>query len=225
MAEMRVAMAILAGPIKYWWDDNWDTPAHWHYDAWREALSQALVDAGVYLVYRPHHAFKGTWTERGQVVNDAALQAADLVIDMTPPGVPSEGTDSEILQASSYGAIIVQAPPPAHERDFTQSLRQLVEYLATLGVHRPMVDQSRVLECIGWLPGREWMFTGLAHAYDKHVIRLHYIASNNRLVVDDTTDLNVETASGLISFNGSERRQTVSLHSLLKAEALERLAA
>jgi hypothetical protein len=216
----KVAMVILAGPIKHWWDDNWDTPEHWHYDAWREALNKGLVADGHYLVYRPHHAYKGTWTERGQVVNDAALAACDLVIDMTPPGVPSEGTVSEIKQASSSGALIVQAPPPGREEDFVTAIAALIEELEALGVHRDMVDQEEVIECISWLPGREWLFQALHKRYLGHPTRIHHLSENNELVVEDAWDYFATDDSWVIT--RSPLDVWVPFERVLKIEVLQR---
>lgn len=216
----KVALVILAGPIKFWWDDNWDTPAHWHYDKWRETLSAALVQAGIYLVYRPHHAFKGAWTERGQVVNDAVLKAADVFMDMTPPGVPSEGTDSEREQASANGAIIVPAPPPATEDAFDDAIVELLKQLEALGVHRQIVEQVKVIECIGWAEGRTWLFESLINHYHGHVFRLHFQDASGRLAVEDAQWACVDTTSEWLSFRSLAGVGSFDLHCLYKVEVL-----
>lgn len=100
-----VKMIILAGAIKHWWDENWDTPEHWEYAEWRHEASAALVAAG-YLVYRPHEAFKGTWSERAQQVNDAAIEAADLMLILSSEDTPSEGTDAEAEYAKAVGTLV-----------------------------------------------------------------------------------------------------------------------
>lgn len=102
-----VKMIILAGAIKHWWDENWDTSEHWEYAQWRHEVSAALVAAG-YLVYRPHEAFKGTWSERAQAVNDAAIAAADLMLILSEKHVPSEGTDVEEQYALRVGTPVLR---------------------------------------------------------------------------------------------------------------------
>jgi len=100
---------VIIGPIKHWWDENWDTQEHWLYEADRNLLSKVLVNRG-YLVYRPHEAFKGPWVEAAQAVNDVAIRRADLVINITPYGIPSEGTDEEMRQVfideSEHGVVL-----------------------------------------------------------------------------------------------------------------------
>jgi hypothetical protein len=103
-------IVALIGPIKHWWD-CWDSQEHKQYLLWRQALSEALVDEG-HLVYRPHEAFKGQWNEAAQRVNDMALATADVVVNMTPYGVPSYGTDDEIDYARRYNVTVVNAGPP-----------------------------------------------------------------------------------------------------------------
>jgi len=103
-------IVVLCGPIKAWWDE-WGSQRHQEYTAWRDALSDALVDAG-HLVYRPHEGFKGKWTEAAQRVNDVAIEVADVVLNLTPPGVPSDGTDAEMLHARWLARQVFNAPPP-----------------------------------------------------------------------------------------------------------------
>lgn len=124
-------VVMLAGPIKHWWDDNWGTPAHLRYVAWREKLNDALVAAG-YLVYRPHEAFKGAWNENAQVVNDAILRVADAVLNLSPEGVPSEGTDAELAMCAELGKVVVDAPPPADDSLDGHMLEQLLWSLRTM---------------------------------------------------------------------------------------------
>lgn len=107
-------IAVLLGPIKHWWDENWQTDEHHIYSRWREEVSKALVAHGL-LVYRPHEAFKGSWDERGQTVNDTAISLADICINMTPPGTPSEGTDKEMLLCEDRGKTVIYAPPPTRQ--------------------------------------------------------------------------------------------------------------
>lgn len=101
---------MLAGPIKAWWD-CWDSPDHKHYVKWREFLSQSLVEEG-HLVYRPHEAWKGNWSESAQAVNDSAIYNVDVVINLTPPGVPSAGTDLEMHLCEYLNKPVIYAAPP-----------------------------------------------------------------------------------------------------------------
>jgi hypothetical protein len=104
------AIIMLAGPVKWWWDANWMTPAHIAYVDWRQRVTDELVAAG-YLVYQPHAAFKGTWNEAAQVVNNAIIGICDAMVVLTPPGVLSDGTDEEVEQARLLDRPIVFAPP------------------------------------------------------------------------------------------------------------------
>lgn len=100
---------MLVGPIDYWWNENWNSPKHEAYMAWRNELNKALVEAG-HLVYRPHEAFKGAWNELAQIVNNAAIASADVLIDMNP-GVPAYGTEAELTLARNMRKDIRLAPP------------------------------------------------------------------------------------------------------------------
>lgn len=102
---------FLAGPIEYWWqDDNFDTPLAVAYRRYRELLAQAFVDEG-FLVFLPHQAFKGSWNEKMQEVNNCALIRSDVVIDMSPRGIPGLGTAHEMQIARDHGIPIVCAFP------------------------------------------------------------------------------------------------------------------
>lgn len=104
-------IVMLAGPIKVWWQPGmWDTDAHRLYVEWRDAVRVACVKAG-HLVYSPHRAWQGAWSEQAQRVNDAAVEMADVLIDLTPPGTPADGTQAEIAYAVSVGTRVVPAPP------------------------------------------------------------------------------------------------------------------
>ena len=104
-------VVMLAGPIKVWWQPGmWDTDAHRLYVEWRDAVRVACVKAG-YLVYSPHRAWQGAWSERAQRVNDMAIEMADVLIDLTPPGTAADGTLAEIAYAVSVGTRVVPAPP------------------------------------------------------------------------------------------------------------------
>ena len=114
---------MLVGPIDYWWNENWHSEKHETYMAWRNELNQKLVEAG-HLVYRPHEAFKGAWNEFAQIVNNAAIAAADVLIDMNP-GVPAYGTEAELVIARNMQKRILQAPPGDYSK-----IADLVEPLA-----------------------------------------------------------------------------------------------
>lgn len=101
---------FVAGPIDFWWSENWETEEHLDYMNWRDMVKTFLVEAG-HLVYLPHQAFKGAWDEKAQVVNDAALAICDVFIYLTPPGVPAFGTDAEKALAVSIGKPVLHAPP------------------------------------------------------------------------------------------------------------------
>jgi hypothetical protein len=101
---------FLAGPIDYWWNENWETPAHLQYLSWRKFVNQALVEAG-HLVYRPHEAIKGAWDESMQAVNDLAIEICDIFVYLTPVGVPAYGTEAEKNTARRLGKQVLWAPP------------------------------------------------------------------------------------------------------------------
>lgn len=103
-------LVFLAGPIDYWWNENYHTHAHYKYLLWKEQVARALVEAG-HLVYRPDQAFKGAWVEKAQGVNDFALGLVDSVVYLTPPGVPAYGTDAEVIVAGDMGKPVYHAPP------------------------------------------------------------------------------------------------------------------
>lgn len=106
-------VVILCGPIAHWWDDNWETPEHLHYNDWRDRVSARLVKEG-YLVYHPHNAFKGAWNNRMQKINSQVIELSDVVINLNP-GVPSDGTDEEMVQCSTINKPVIYAPPPSIE--------------------------------------------------------------------------------------------------------------
>jgi hypothetical protein len=110
-ARYEPLVFMLAGPIKHWWDANWMTAEHVRYDEWRTKVSERLVVEG-HLVYRPHEAFKGHWSETAQAINDAVIAACDVFIDLTPPGVPGEGTVAERALAVRQKKRIIELPPP-----------------------------------------------------------------------------------------------------------------
>ncbi len=102
---------MLAGPIKVWWQAHmWDSPVHRRYVQWRDAVRVACVREG-FLVYSPHRAWQGAWSESAQRVNDMAIEMADVLIDLTPPGVIAEGTVAEVAHASRVGTPVLALPP------------------------------------------------------------------------------------------------------------------
>jgi hypothetical protein len=135
---------MLAGPIKAWWDDNWNTPEHWFYALWRERVNTELVKS-YYLVYRPHEAFQGSWDERAQSINDFVLRTCDVVLNLTPPGVPSLGTDGEVLYAENFGKTIIDVPPPASVDDFERALIEMNQKLTDMEFNIKSVDQRPIL--------------------------------------------------------------------------------
>ncbi len=104
-------VVMLAGPIKIWWDDGmWDTELHRTYTQWRDAVRVACVKEG-FLVYSPHRAWQGAWSEHAQRVNDMAIEAAEVLIDLTPAGIVAEGTIAEVAHAQHVSTPVVACPP------------------------------------------------------------------------------------------------------------------
>jgi hypothetical protein len=104
-------VVMLAGPIKIWWDDGmWDTDVHRTYTQWRDAVRVACVKEG-FLVYSPHRAWQGAWSESAQRVNDMAIEAADVLIDLTPVGIVADGTTAEVTHAHQVATPVVPCPP------------------------------------------------------------------------------------------------------------------
>ena len=104
-------VVMLAGPIKIWWaPGQWDSPPHREFVQWRDAVRVACVKAG-FLVYSPHRAWQGAWSESAQRVNDMAIEMADVVLDLTPPGVEADGTLAEVAYADKVGTPVHPLPP------------------------------------------------------------------------------------------------------------------
>lgn len=114
---------FIAGPVEHWWAENWHTPEHYAYIEWRNKVSAMLVESG-HLVFRPHEAIKGAWDESMQAVNDHALYLVDVVIVLTPPGVPAYGTAAETALARGWGKQVRKAPPGD-----TSDIRDLINIL------------------------------------------------------------------------------------------------
>lgn len=102
-----VALVVLAGPIRWWWqNDRFGGAEHLFYDAARTGVAACLVSAGC-LVYAPHTAFKGPWHEAAQQVNDAAIAAAHCLVALRMPGVEAAGTEGEVAVAERLGVPVV----------------------------------------------------------------------------------------------------------------------
>jgi hypothetical protein len=124
----KALIVFLGGPIKHWWDENWMTPPHLRYDEWRSKVEEACIAAG-FLVYKPYTAWKGTWNEQAQLINNTVIQVVDVFLDLTPPGVPSAGTEEERAYAEHVGTEILDCPPPARPPEDAQRLEDLVKVL------------------------------------------------------------------------------------------------
>lgn len=126
---------MIIGPVAYWWDtdeyQHWDLPEHWHYVEWRQRLNDALIESG-YLVYRHWEAFKGTWNNKMQDINNVVLSRADFVINICPDYAWSEGTDEEMtfLKESGREQEVIYAPPPETEEEFSWKIKEILEELA-----------------------------------------------------------------------------------------------
>lgn len=180
-------VVMLAGPIKAWWDDEWNTPEHWKYALWRERVNTELVKS-YFLVYRPHEAFQGTWDERGQSINDYVLRICDVVINMTPPGVPSMGTDGEVLYARNFSKAIIDAPPPEKLTDWPQALIEMNQKLTALGLsNKPPIEQVVVKDSLAVVGDLD--HTLIKNWIDSHWgehFRFHYLAFDGTIAIFDT---------------------------------------
>jgi len=117
-------MIFIAGPIKHWWGfADWDAPQVKRYFEWRDAVEVACVEAG-FLVYMPHMAWRGSWHEDAQLVNNHAIETVDVVIDLTPPGIPADGTTREITHAYVVGKNVM-ALPPGDDQDLAAAMEVL----------------------------------------------------------------------------------------------------
>jgi len=77
---------------------------------WRDAVRVACVKAG-FLVYSPHRAWQGAWSESAQRVNDMAIEMADVLLDLTPPGTVADGTLAEVAYAEKVDTPVRPLPP------------------------------------------------------------------------------------------------------------------
>lgn len=149
-------LVFLAGAIKYWWLTKcgncghvgaeglpaysecpmcsanamlelWGGPEHTEYVQWRNFVRKGLIKAG-YLTYAPHEAFKGTWDERAQSVNDAGIAASHMMLVLSPPGIPTDGTDSEVAYAERVGTPVIYAPPGTTVVELLKSIEGVMRH-------------------------------------------------------------------------------------------------
>lgn len=88
----------------------WDTPLHQQYVRYRRDLQAILIASNRYLTYAPHNAYKGRWVEKAQLGNDANIALADLMVVMSPPNIPTDGTDKEVITAAYDDTSVLYVP-------------------------------------------------------------------------------------------------------------------
>lgn len=125
----------LAGPIAHWWDNESEparfmSPEAMAYRAHRNVLSEWLVDHGL-LVFRAHEAFKGDWDSRAQLINDYAVINSDVIIDMSPAGVKSPGTEREIYVAVGHATPVIHFSPGDNYSDLATMLDKTLQRVYT----------------------------------------------------------------------------------------------
>ena len=114
----------MGGCIKFWWSEGqWDTPLHKQYVQWRSALEARLVKEG-FVLYMPYKSIRGKWNERLQRINDMAIKMSDVFVNMTPAGVPADGTQDEIDLATKFEIPVVWCPP-SDEAGMEYQIRQI----------------------------------------------------------------------------------------------------
>jgi len=128
--DYKALIVFIGGPIKHWWDENWMSPEHLRYDEWRTKTEEACIAAS-FLVYKPYTAWKGTWNEEAQAVNDTVIGVIDVFIDLTPPGVPSKGTTEERKLAKDLGVEIFNFPPSLYPNLDENWMNHLITFLKT----------------------------------------------------------------------------------------------
>lgn len=142
LGEAPVVMIL--GPVAYWWDtdeyQHWDLPEHWHYVKWREHVNDALIEAG-YLVYRHWEAFKGTWNDKMQEVNNFVLDRVDFIINIRPEYAWSVGTDEELERCAKTNREVLYTPPPKTQEEFSWAIKELLEQLE-VRLERINADQT-----------------------------------------------------------------------------------
>ena len=121
-------IVTIIGPLKCWWKE-WDSPRHKIYVEWRDVVRVVLVKAGC-AVYSPHKAIQGSWNDKLQRINDAAILTSDFVVDLTPhdrwdvrhacipcpnsglwQGIEANGTLAERKLAEANQVKVIAAPP------------------------------------------------------------------------------------------------------------------
>lgn len=114
-ATTKPLVVFLAGPIKHWWSlPDWDEELPARYFEWRDAVEVAFIEAG-FLVYMPHSAFRGSWWEAAQEINDFAISRSDILVYLTPDGVPADGTEHEVATAERFDRPTMHLPPGSVE--------------------------------------------------------------------------------------------------------------
>jgi hypothetical protein len=209
---------MLAGPIKHWWNENWQTKDHLAYDDWRRRVNDALV-ARNYLVYRPHEAFKGAWDERAQSVNDMVLRSADVILNLTPPGVPSLGTDAEMLYASNFDSIIIDAPPTS---DYDSGIRELMIKIEQLVPPMDGMEQDVIKATLVMVPTNHWMLSSFIDHHQGSPFRVHYYDELGHVQAKDVATIDPGTGQDLVILNRTESEVFhLPRERMLKLEVLE----
>lgn len=108
-----VPIIFLAGPVKFWWT-CFGSDEHRSYVLYRDWVRKTLIDAN-YLTYASWDAIKGTWDKRAQAINDMAISVSDLLIVLTPEGIPADGTEDEAEYAKRLGVPVLYLPPSADQ--------------------------------------------------------------------------------------------------------------
>lgn len=129
---------VLAGPIKVWWEPGmWGSELHNEYMEWRNAVQALMVQEG-HLVYSPHQAWRGAWSEVAQEVNDSAIRMSHALVVVTPPGVKAEGTQHEMEYARENDVAVVLSPPGGDDslKQLSQELAKLKQYLVDFDLLR-----------------------------------------------------------------------------------------
>lgn len=120
-------LIMVGGPIKHWWQgDNWGSPDHVHYVEARLKVRDELVKEG-HCTYFPNEAIKGSWTERAQLINNAAVQAADVFLMLVMDKIPMDGTLAEAAIAEDAGVRIIRCDvtPQKFKVDLSVTLYKL----------------------------------------------------------------------------------------------------
>lgn len=120
----HVPIIFIAGPIKHWWT-CWGSPEHERYLQQRSAVRAQLIDDG-YLTYAAWDAIKGTWDERAQAINDTAIRTSDLMLDLTPTGIPAHGTGDEVRLAIRENVPVLRVLPEWSISELRRVVRLMV---------------------------------------------------------------------------------------------------